>query len=134
MGKYQMDMTQETEPNKVFEEGWHDWEVVKVEEQTSQAGNQMFKISLALADKPSEGTVVYAVAEQGKRWFLKQLLKACDCAAGEDGVYDWSEEDVEGQTVSGRIENAKEIWVDREGKTRETLKSKIVEFRKLEVK
>ena len=129
-----MDMTQEIEPNKVFEEGWHDWEVVKVEEQTSQAGNQMFKISLALADKPSEGIAVYAVAEQGKRWFLKQLLRACDCAAGEDGIYDWSEEDIEGQAVSGRIENAKETWVDREGKIRETLKSKIVEFRKLEVK
>jgi hypothetical protein len=133
MGKHVMDMTQETEPNKVFTEGWHDWEVVKVEEETSKAGNQMFKISLVLADKPAEGTVVYAVAEQGKRWFLKQLLIACDCPAGEDGVYDWSEEDVEDHTVSGRVENAKETWIDREGKTRETLKSKIVEFRKMSV-
>lgn len=133
MGRYQMDMSQESEPNKVFDEGWHDWEIVKVEEQTSKQGNQMFKISFVLADKPSEGTTVYAIAEPGKRWFLKQLLKACDCPASEDGVYDWSEEDIEGKTVQGRIENQKETWIDRDGKDRETLKSKVVEFKKLEV-
>ena len=133
MGKYQMDMSQESEPNKVFDEGWHDWEIVTLEEQTSKGGNQMFKINLALAEKPSEGLPVYAVAEPKKRWFLKQLLKACDCPASEDGIYDWSPEDIEGKTVQGRVENTKEKWIDREGNERETLKSKIVEFRKLEV-
>lgn len=134
MGRYNMDMTQETEPNKVFDEGWHSWEIVKIEEQTSKQGNQMFKISLALADNPQEGLTVYAVAEQGKRWFLKQLLKACDCSLDESGNFDWSEEDLEGKTIDGRVENAKETWIDRDNKERETLKSKVVEFRRMVIK
>jgi hypothetical protein len=134
MGKYQMDMTTETEPNKVLEPGWYDFEIVMVEAQTSKQGNEMFKISVALADDPQTGFDVYAIAEKGKRWFLKQLLKACDCPAGEDGVYDWSEEDIEGRTVQGRIENQQETWMDRNNNERTTTKSKIVEFKKLEVK
>lgn len=134
MGKYKHDMRSEREPNKVLNPGWYDWEVVRIEEQTSKQGNQMFKISLALADDPTTGQDVYAIAEAGKRWFLKQLLSACDCPAGEDGIYDWSEEDIEGRTVSGRIENQEETWIDRAGNERTTTRSRIMQFRKLEIK
>jgi hypothetical protein len=136
MGKYKMDMSEETEVrgNEVFSEGWYDWEIVNMEEQTSKQGNQMFKISVALADNPNKGLVIYAVAEPKKRWFLKNLLNAVGCEGGQDGIYDWDIEDVIGYTVSGRIENSIELWKDRNGKERKSTKSKIVEFSRMGVK
>jgi hypothetical protein len=129
-----MDMRGEKDYGRIFEEGWHDFEIVKIEEQISKNNNQMFKISLALADKPTEGIEVYAITEAGKRWFLKQFLGACGCEAAEDGIYDWSPEDYEGLTIQCRIENQEETWIDRNGYERKTLKSKVVEFKKLEIK
>lgn len=130
MGRHTMDMGQEKEKSEqeVFAEGWHDFEVVSMEEATSKQGNPMFKISLALADNPTKGIVVYAILSQGKRWLLKQLLDACGCEAGQDKVYDFDTDDIIGKTVSGRIENQNENWVDRNGKERKTIKSKIMAF------
>ena len=130
MGKHSMDMSQESEKlNLSLEDGWYQFEVVNAVEQKSKKGNQMFVITLAKADNPQQGTEVYCIAEQGKRWFLKQLLRACNCPASEDGVYDWSEEDIIGQTVNGRVQNVDEEWIDRNGQTRTTRKSKVVEFK-----
>lgn len=130
MGRYNMNMKGEKEPNRVLDPGWYDWEIVSVEEQTSKQGNQMFKVAIALATDPQIGMDVYAVAEEGKRWFLKQLLNACECTKDEDGNYDWSEEDLVGKNVQGRVENNQETWIDRQGAERTTTKSKVVEFRK----
>ena len=134
MGKYQMDMTGEDKVIFEMEDGWHDFEIVKVEEQTSKQGNQMFLVKVVSAKDYGIGTDVYLIAEKGKCWFLKQLLKACDCPAGEDGVYDWSEEDVEGHNVQGRVDHQQEDdWIDRNGKTQKgKTKARIVEFKKLE--
>lgn len=134
MGKYNHDMSGEKEPNKVLDPGWYDWEIVRVEEQTSKSGNLMFKVSVALAADPQTGMDVYCVAEEGKRWFLKQLLKACDCPQDENGHYDWSEEDIESRTIQGRVENNQETWIDRNNAERTTTKSKIVEFRRIIIK
>ena len=136
MGKYQHDMNGEDKAMFEMSDGWHDFEVVKVEEKTSKQGNQMFLVKVVSVNDYSIGTDVYLVAEKGKRWFLKQLLKACDCPAGEDGIYDWSEEDVEGHTIQGRVEHQQDKdWIDREGVTQPgKLKARIVEFKKLEVK
>jgi len=129
--KYLMDMSKESERMNLFiDPGWYDFEIVKVIEQTSKSGNNMFKVTVALMNDPTMGTDVYLVAEQGKRWFLKQLLKACDCPANEDGVYEWDEEDIIGRTVSGKIENSIEEWIDRAGNPQATERSKIVSFRK----
>jgi len=131
--KYSMDMSGESERNNFhLENGWYKFEVAKVEEKISKAGNQMFVVNIALDTNAGIGTEVYMIAEQGKRWFLKQLLKACDCPASEDGVYDWSEEDIIGKIVEGRVENAQEEWIDRNGNPRTTEKSKVVEFRKIQ--
>jgi len=136
MGKYSMDMNGEDKVIFEMEDGWHDFEVATIREEKSKQGNEMFVAKLVSADNVGIGTDVYLIAEKGKRWFLKQLLKACDCPAGEDGVYDWSEEDIEGHTVSGRVEHQQEDdWIDRKGVTQKgKLKARIVEFKKLEVK
>ena len=130
MSQYSHDMSQEsgTATQAALDEGWHDFEIVNMEEQTSKSGNQMFKISFALADNPQKGLIAYAVAEPKKRWYLKNLLDAVGCDGGKDGVYNWSVEDVMGHTVSGRVENAVELWKDRSGKERKSTKSKLVEF------
>lgn len=135
MSRHSMDMSQEQEGNsqEVFEEGWYDFEIVSMEEMTSKQGNPMFKISLVLANNPTKGIIVYAISTQGKRWFLKQLLNACACEAGQDGVYDFDTEDIVGQTVCGRIENNQENWTDRTGKERTSTKSKVVEFDRMGV-
>ncbi len=136
MGKFQHDMNGEDKVIFDMPDGWHDFEIVSLEEKTSKQGNQMFVVKVVSADNAGVGCDVYLVAEKGKRWFLKQLLKACDCPAGEDGVYDWSEEDVEGHTVSGRVEHQQEPdWVDRNNVTQKgKLKARIVEFKKFGVK
>ena len=121
------------EDKMIFEmpDGWHDFEIVKIEEQTSKQGNQMFLAKVVSAEDAGIGTNVYLIAEKGKRWFLKQLLKACGCPAGKDGVYDWNEEDIEGQTIQGRVEHQQEReWIDRKGITQKgKLKARIVEFK-----
>ena len=133
MGKYQMDMAGEDKVMFEMSDGWHDFEVVRVEEQTSKQGNQMFLAKVISTEDAGIGTDVYLIAKKGKRWFLKQLLKACDCPAGEDGIYDWSEEDVEGHVVQGRVEHQQEAdWVDRNNVTQKgKLKARIVEFKRL---
>ena len=88
MGKYQHDMNGEDKVNFEMPDGWHEFEVVKIENTVSKQGNEMFVAKVVSADDAGIGTDVYLIAEKGKRWFLKQLLKACDCPAGEDGVYD----------------------------------------------
>jgi hypothetical protein len=125
------------EDKVIFEmpDGWYNFEVVKIEQKISSKNNEMFVAKVVSTEDAGIGTDVYLVSEKGKRWFLKQLLKACDCPAGEDGVYDWSEEDVEGKTVQGRVEHQQEDdWIDRKGNTQKgKMRARIAEFKALEV-
>jgi len=135
MSRHTFDMSNEQEAGaqEVFNEGWHDFEIVTMDEMTSKQGNPMFKIHLVLAEDASKGIIVYAISTEGKRWFLKQLLNACACEAGQDGIYDFDTNEIVGHTVSGRIENSQENWKDRTGKERTSTKSKVVEFAKMGV-
>lgn len=135
MGRFQHDMNGEDKVIFEMEDGWHNFEVVKIEAKTSNQGNEMFVAKVVSTEEAGIGTDVYLVSGKGKRWFLKQLLKACDCPAGEDGVYDWSEEDVEGKTVQGCVDHQQEDdWIDRKGNTQKgKLRARIVEFKALEV-
>lgn len=133
MGRYQMDMKGEGKNTFELNDGWYAFEIVKVAEGKSKSGNLMFILSVVLAEDAGIGTDVYAVGEPKKRWFLKQLLKACNCPASEDEVYDWSPEDVEGQTVLGRVEHRQDKeWIDRNGNTQPgKMRAQIVEWKAL---
>ena len=133
---YDMDMNGEDKVTFEMPDGWHDFEIVKMEEQTAKSGNLMFVAKVVSADNAGIGTDVYLVAEKGKRWFLKQLLNACGCVGGQDGVYNWDIIDVEGHTVQGRVEHQQEDdWIDRKGVTQKgKIRARILEFKKLEVK
>ena len=134
MGRYQMDMNGEDKVAFEMPDGWHEFEIVRMEEKMSSQNNQMFVAKVVSNQDAGIGCDVYMVAEKGKRWFLKQLLKACGCPAGEDGVYDWDLEDVEGKIVQGRVEHQQEDdWVDRKGVTQKgKLRARIVEFKAAE--
>lgn len=135
MGKYQLDMNGEDKVIFEMPDGWHDFEIVQLQEQTSKQRNQMFVAKIVSVENAGIGTDVYLIAEKGKRWFLKQLLKACGCPASEDGVYDFSEEDVEGHTVQGRVDHQQEAdWIDRNNVTQKgKMKARIVEFKAIEI-
>ena len=130
MGKYKMQMNGETAPKKkvLLPIGWRRFKIDTIEEMTSKSGNPMFKFTLFDLETLSSHDV-YAVSTEGKRWFLKMLLAACNVAAAADGVYDWDTSDVLNQIVQGRIEHEPNDWVDRNGVQRTEQQSKIVEIR-----
>lgn len=125
---YKMDMSGEKEKGKLLPEGWREFEILECSEETSKAGNEMFKFKIIDIELQQEEEI-YAIATQGKRWFLKQILTACGVEAGQDGVYEWDIPDVLTKTIMGKVEHQQETWIDREGKSRTTPKHKIVEVK-----
>ena len=120
------------------DEGWHDVEIVKIEEGTSKAGNSKFTINFASAINPSDGLQQDLTNIQGKRWLFRQLLEACwiEPEENEEGrkIYNWDISDVEGKTVSTKIIHDKTPFIGRDGNEVIIPKPKIVEFKKLQVK
>jgi len=130
MGKYQHDMSEESE-KVLLPEGWREFEIINCEEKVSKSGNDMFVFKIADC-KTYQEVEIFAIAIKKKRWFLKSILKACNVPASADGIYDWDIPDVLGKIVQGRVEHQKEEWIDRESKTRTTTKSRIVEIKTTE--
>ena len=125
---YSYDMSQERAPGESFPEGLNECIIVNCEESISKKNNVMFVITLALVSDPLITNTVYAVAEPKKRWFLKQLLDACDLEAAKDGVYKWDIKDVLDKKVLAKVKIEEETWIDREGNNRTTSKSKVNGF------
>lgn len=126
---YSMDMSQEKTPTtrKLLPEGEREFQVSFIEEQVSKSGNKMFKVGLT--DKETGYlTDVYLVAEPGKRWALKQLLTACGCEAGQDGVYNWDTHDVIDKHISATVEHEDNEFINRNGETIKTKQHRIVNF------
>ncbi len=134
MQKFKHDMSGEKTPSKkyLFNEGWHTWEVTGIEEKKSKSGKDMFVITL-VEDINLQQIQVYAIATPGKRWFLKEFLSACGCAASTDGIYEWGISDVMGKKITGLIEHEDNTWVDREGFERKDKQAKLTSFKKLEI-
>lgn len=125
---YSYDMKGEKKPRVVLEEGWRKFKVTDCEEMTSKAGNSMFLVSLE--DTETGGFLdVYCVATPKKRWLLKSLLSACGIEAAKDGIYNFDIPDLLEKEVMGKVENSDEEWINREGDTVVTPKSKIAEFK-----
>lgn len=129
---YKMDMRGEKEKKNPLPEGWRDFEIISCEEAVSKQGNDMFKFIFADLETGQEEEI-YAIATQGKRWFLKQILSACGVEAGQDGIYEWDIPEVLNKTIQGLVKHIEEEWINREGESIVTKKGKIVEVKKLEV-
>jgi hypothetical protein len=123
-------MSQERERKGALPEGWRRFKIVACQEGISKAGNEQFIMTFRDCETQQDEPV-YAIAVQGKRWFLKSILSACGIEAAKDGVYDWDIIDILDQYVLGRVEHVQEDpWIDREGKTRPgATKGKIVEIK-----
>ena len=128
---YEHNMKGEHRPRPVLEEGWRKFKVIDCEEMTSKAGNEMFLVSVE--DVETGGVLdVYCVATEKKRWLLKSLLGACQVEAAKDGIYKWDISDILEKEVMGKVENSDEEWINREGDTVTTKKSRITEFEAVE--
>ena len=128
---YSYDMQGERKPRVVLEEGLRKFKVISCEEMTSKAGNSMFLVGLE--DVETQGYIdVYCIATPKKRWLLKSLLTSCGIEAGKDGIYNFDIPDLLEREVMGKVENSDEEWINREGETVVTKKSRITEFEEVE--
>lgn len=113
---YSMNMSEEKKPTIkiLLPKGWRKFRIKTVKETKSKAGNTMFVIE---AEDHETGYIDtwYAIAEKGKRWFLKSILSACGCEAAQDGVYNWDIPDILGKDVLGFITHEESEWINREG-------------------
>lgn len=124
------DMSKERAPRPLLPEGWRAFIVANIEEATSKSGNEMFIVSLK--DKETESILdVYCIATPGKRWLLKSLLVAAGIKAGENGVYEWDPDELLETEIMGKVKVEDEEWINREGVTVTTPKSKIVDFKSI---
>jgi len=123
------DMSKEKRPNikKLLPEGQLTMVIESCEPSVSKAGNHMMIIGLYNEDANYTETI-YLVAEQGKRWQLKQLLTACGIEAGKDGVYDWDTEDIVGKKISVVNEPEDNTWINRDGNEVTTKQNRFTDF------
>ncbi len=128
---YSMNMSQEKAPKrkKLLPEGWHDFTITNCREETSKKGNLMFVFTMR-HDATGYEDDVYAVATEGKRWFLKMILAACDCASSADGTYEWDIPDVLNKRVHGLVEHEDNEYINREGETVKGKQHRITEVKK----
>ena len=124
---YKMDMSEEGGRKELLPEGWRRFEITECTPSKSKAGNDMFIIALRDIETNYAETI-YPIAVKGKRWFLKQILNACDVEAGQDGIYEWDISDVLNKTVLGLVKHIEEDWVNREGVTVKSRKVKIAQI------
>lgn len=131
MGKnYSMDMSGEKamKRKRLLEEGWRKFTILDCKEETSKAGNEMFKFTIRDVETGYEEDI-YAIATKGKRWFLKTILSAVGCQAGEDGIYDWNTDDVINKEFMGLVEHESNEYINRDGDTVKGTQHRIVEVK-----
>jgi len=123
-------MSREKAPKrkKLLPEGWRTFTILDCKEAKSKSGNDMFIFSIKDCLTGYEEDI-YAIATQGKRWFLKTILDAVGCSASQDGVYDWDTDEVMNKEFSGLVEHEPNKYINREGETVETTQHKIVEVK-----
>ena len=123
---YRHDMSQENERHE-FENlpnGWREFIIKDCKESVSKKGNEQF-VFLFEDEETSEQGDIYAIAVPKRRWFLKQILFACNIVASEDGIYDWGIPDVLEKRVMGLVVSVQEEWIDRNGDTQTKVRPRI---------
>lgn len=124
-----MNMSEEKEPSsrKLLPEGKREFQIIAVQERKSKQGNMMFVVTLS--DKETKyATDVFLVAEPKKRWALKQMLTACGCEAGQDGVYNWDIKDILNKHISAEVVHEPNDYINRNGDEVKGFQHKIINF------
>ena len=133
MSKYSMNMSQEEAPlgGLLLNEGWRIFTIIQIAEQTSKQGNEMFVFHVQ-DNETANIEKIYAISEEGKRWFLKCLLSAVGCEASKDGVYDWDIEDVLHKQFEGLVVHEPNKYVNRDGEEITNVRHRISKVREIE--
>ena len=130
---YKHDMSDEPKPNikKLLKEGWRKFTILGGVEKVSRERNEMFVLDVQ-DDETGYNEDWYCVSVKGKRWFLKSILRACNVEAGQDGIYEWSLDDIIGKSIAGLVEHEPNEYINRKGNTVKTTQHKIQEIKKVE--
>lgn len=130
---YRHDMKDEKKPfrRKLLPEGWREFQIINCKEATAKSGNEMFIFTIRDLLTAYEEDI-YAISTPGKRWFLKSILDAVGCPAGQDGVYDWDIPTVLNKRFMGLVEHEPYEFVNREGETVKTQRHKIVDTKAID--
>lgn len=125
---YEMDMSKEKDKKELLPEGQRTFQIVGCREAVSKSfGNAMFIFTFKDTVLGQEEEV-YAVAVEGKRWFLKSVLKACGIKETKDGVYNWDIPDVMDKMVMGTVIHFPDTWINQKNETITTTKHKITDI------
>jgi len=127
---YKHNMKDEKEPKRrrLLSEGWRLFTILDCREDISKSGNDMFIFTIKDIKTDYEEDV-YAVAVKGKRWFLKSILTAVGCSAGEDGIYDWDIPQVINKEFMGLVEHEPNEYINRDNETVKTTQHRIVRIK-----
>ncbi len=131
---YSMSMAEEKKPKRkvLLPEGWRRFTIVACVEKTSKKGNPMFVFTFHDIETGYDDDV-FAIAEQGKRWFLKAILTAVECPAGKDGMYEWDIPMVLNKDIMGLVEHEENTYINREGNEVSGIQHRITDVKEAEV-
>jgi hypothetical protein len=126
-------MSKESERHELdLLDGWREFVISDCREETSKAGNDMFIFTIIDKETEQIGDL-YAIATQGKRWFLKSLLIAVGLG-GKDGKFKWDIPDVINKVIMGKVINVEDTYINKEGETVTKSKSKVIQVKVAEKK
>lgn len=130
-------MTEEKKVSKklLLPEGWRASKIVGCSDEVlSKKGNKQFILRFKDKETGYEEDV-YAVSEPKKRWFLKEILDACD-VEHKDGVYVFEpplSKNIIGKNVDVLIQHEDNEWINRDGVTVKGKQHRINEVRATEL-
>jgi hypothetical protein len=127
-----MDMSGEKEvvERSLMPEGWRFLRVENVVEGKSKAGNAQLIWTVEDVEEKLQD-VIYTVAEQGKRWALKNMLLACGVKVENGETYVFELAELEGKTIAGLNKHVPNEFIDRQGNTQKNAQNKFKQFRVL---
>ena len=127
---YKDDLSNEKAParKRLLPAGWRLFQLKSGKEETSKAGNPMFKFTIEDQDT-QYSEEIYVVRTPGKRWVLKTILEALGIERQVDG-YAYELEDLLNKNIEGEVVHEPNEYVNRLGETVKTIQHKIVGFRK----
>jgi hypothetical protein len=129
--KYDMSKEKAPKRKKLLPEGWRKFSILDCKSSTSKQGNAMFIFPIKDCETGYEEDI-YAVAEEGKRWFLKSILDSIGITPDKKGVYDWEIGQLINKEFMGLVEHEPNEFINRDGETIKTTQHKIVEAKSVE--
>lgn len=130
---YSDNLDDEKKPSikRLLPEGWRTFQFKAGKEETSKAGNSMFKMNIE--DMETEYTEdIYVVRTPGKRWTLKCILSSFGIERQPDGNYTYDIPDLLNKDILGLVAHEPNEYINRQGDIVKTEQHKIIDFKAVE--